>query len=194
MLRVACWLAVQTNLTWLDLSFNKIQAIEGLSTLTRLQDLSLFSNAITTIEGLDNLPDLNVLSLGEPQRPELLLCGMQQHCGTINVATALLAGSGSGYCWQGTMSSNHHICAFCNGLVWHTARKPACMACMLSCVLPALAVSGSNQLSRLESVSYLVRFTNLQLLNLAGNPLAKEPDYRGYVLSHMQHLSYVDYR
>jgi hypothetical protein len=95
MLRVACWLAVQTNLTWLDLSFNKIQVIEGLSTLTRLQDLSLFSNAITTIEGLDNLPDLNVLSLGEPQRPELLLYGMQHHCtlwtcGTINVATALL--------------------------------------------------------------------------------------------------------
>jgi hypothetical protein len=43
-------------------------------------------------------------------------------------------------------------------------------------------------------VSYLVRFTNLQLLNLAGNPLAKEPDYRGYVLSHLQHLSYLDYR
>jgi hypothetical protein len=39
-----------------------------------------------------------------------------------------------------------------------------------------------------------VRFTNLQLLNLAGNPLAKELDYRGYVLSHLQHLSYLDYR
>jgi Leucine-rich repeat (LRR) protein len=58
-------LTTQTNLTWLDLSFNKIQTIEGLSSLTRLQDLSLFSNAITTIEGLDNLPNLNVLSLGE---------------------------------------------------------------------------------------------------------------------------------
>jgi hypothetical protein len=72
------------------------------------------------------------------------------------------------------------------------------MACMLSCVWPValcvLAAAGSNQLSRLECVSYLVRFSNLQLLNLAGNPLAKEPDYRGYVLSHMQHLSYLDYR
>jgi Leucine-rich repeat (LRR) protein len=72
-------LIAQTNLTWLDLSFNKIQAIEGLSTLTCLQDLSLFSNAIAAIEGLDNLPNLNVLSLGEPQRAaaELLMCGMQ---------------------------------------------------------------------------------------------------------------------
>jgi hypothetical protein len=60
----------------------------------------------------------------------------------------------------------------------------------LRCTLAA----GSNQLSRLESVSYLVRFTNLQLLNLAGNPLAKEPDYRSFVLSHMQHLRYLDYR
>jgi Leucine-rich repeat (LRR) protein len=70
----------QTNLTWLDLSFNKIQAIEGLSTLTRLQDLSLFSNAITAIEGLDNLPNLNVFSLGEPRRLALQLCGAQLPC------------------------------------------------------------------------------------------------------------------
>lgn len=54
----------QVNLTWLDLSFNQIEAIEGLSTLTRLQDLSLYSNRIAALGGLDALTDLNVLSLG----------------------------------------------------------------------------------------------------------------------------------
>lgn len=44
---------VQTNLTWLDLSFNKISKIEGLDTLTKLIDISLFSNQIETIENLD---------------------------------------------------------------------------------------------------------------------------------------------
>lgn len=57
--------AAQTNLTWLDLSFNKISMIEGLDKLTKMQDLSLFNNKISQIEGLDNLTDLNVLSLGE---------------------------------------------------------------------------------------------------------------------------------
>ena len=35
--------AAQTNLSWLDLSFNKITKIENLSTLDKLVDLSLFN-------------------------------------------------------------------------------------------------------------------------------------------------------
>jgi Leucine-rich repeat (LRR) protein len=54
----------QVNLTWLDLSFNKITKIEGLETLTKLVDLSLFNNQISEIEGLDTLTELNVFSLG----------------------------------------------------------------------------------------------------------------------------------
>lgn len=58
-------LLLQTNLTWLDLSFNNISKIEGLETLTQLRDLSLFNNNICVIENLDTLTDLQVLSLGE---------------------------------------------------------------------------------------------------------------------------------
>ena len=47
-----------------DLSFNNIELIEGLSSLTKLTDLSLYNNAISKIQGLDTLVDLNVLSLG----------------------------------------------------------------------------------------------------------------------------------
>lgn len=47
-----------------DLSFNNIEVIEGLDTLTKLTDLSLYNNAISEITGLDTLVNLNVLSLG----------------------------------------------------------------------------------------------------------------------------------
>jgi hypothetical protein len=55
----------QTNLTWLDLSFNRISVIEGLEALTGLQDLSLFSNRISVLSGLDALMQLNALSIGD---------------------------------------------------------------------------------------------------------------------------------
>jgi hypothetical protein len=54
--------------------------------------------------------------------------------------------------------------------------------------------AGNNCLSQLTATSYLVRFTNLQLLNMAGNPLCQDPEYRSYVLSHLKHLQYLDYR
>jgi hypothetical protein len=63
------------------------------------------------------------------------------------------------------------------------ARNPLCM-------VPA----GDNRLADLRAVSYLVRFMRLQLLTLAGNPLAGDHDYRSYVLSHLKHLAYLDYR
>jgi hypothetical protein len=63
-------LLLQTNLTWLDLSFNQISAIEGLEQLTKLQDLSVFNNQISSLQGLDTLQNLNVLSIGE--QPSLL--------------------------------------------------------------------------------------------------------------------------
>ena len=53
------------NLTWLDLSFNLIEKIEGLESLYQLEDLSLFSNRITKLENLDALINLNLLSVGE---------------------------------------------------------------------------------------------------------------------------------
>ncbi|PNG51686.1 Leucine-rich repeat-containing protein 48, partial [Tetrabaena socialis] len=105
-----------TNLTWLDLSFNRITAISGLETLTKLVDLSLFSNQISKIENLDTLSNLNVLSLG------------------------------------------------------------------------------NNQLAQLDHVMYLRQFKQLRLVNLAGNPICKDHDYRSYVLSHIKDLIYLDYR
>lgn len=55
---------LQVNLTWLDLSFNNISKLEGLSKLTKLTDLSLFSNKLERIENVQTLQELIVLSVG----------------------------------------------------------------------------------------------------------------------------------
>ena len=59
------------NLTWLDLSFNQIEKIEGLSKLTKLTDLSLYDNCIKKIEGLEPLTLLKVLSFGRNKVTDL---------------------------------------------------------------------------------------------------------------------------
>lgn len=51
---------MQSNLTWLDLSFNKLTKIEGLEALTKLTDLSLYANDIVVIENLETLTKLQV--------------------------------------------------------------------------------------------------------------------------------------
>ncbi len=61
--------SLQVNLTWLDLSFNNITKLEGLSKLKKLTDLSLFSNKLERIENIETLEDLVVLSLGEQSTP-----------------------------------------------------------------------------------------------------------------------------
>ncbi|XP_041626734.1 dynein regulatory complex subunit 3 isoform X3 [Vulpes lagopus] len=55
------------RLDFQNLSFNNIEAIEGLDTLVNLEDLSLFNNRISKIDSLDALVKLQVLSLGNNQ-------------------------------------------------------------------------------------------------------------------------------
>lgn len=55
-------------------------------------------------------------------------------------------------------------------------------------------VSGNNAIAKLDNVSYLRRFNDLKLVNLAGNPMCKDSDYKSYVLSHIKNLTYMDYR
>ena len=53
---------------------------------------------------------------------------------------------------------------------------------------------GNNALPRLDGLSCLLGFSQLSLLTLSGNPLAREPAYRTWVLSHLRQLRYLDYR
>jgi len=54
-----------------DLSFNNIEAIEGLNELTQLEDLTLFNNRIQRLENMDTLTKLHVFSIGNNDLKEL---------------------------------------------------------------------------------------------------------------------------
>ena len=53
---------------------------------------------------------------------------------------------------------------------------------------------GNNQIDVLENLMYLRQFKGLRLINFAGNPICKDPEYRPYILSHIKNLKYLDYR
>ena len=52
---------------------------------------------------------------------------------------------------------------------------------------------GNNNIVALDSIVKLRCFKNLQLLNLEGNPVSKEGEYRMYVLAYLNDLTYLDY-
>ncbi|GJN70541.1 hypothetical protein Purlil1_12208 [Purpureocillium lilacinum] len=60
-----------SNLTSLDLSFNKIKHIKNISHMTKLKELFLVANKISRIEGLDGLEHLTSLELGSNRIREL---------------------------------------------------------------------------------------------------------------------------
>jgi hypothetical protein len=55
--------------------------------------------------------------------------------------------------------------------------------------------AGNNSITVLEdNVMYLRQFKELRLVNLAGNPICSNPEYKSFVLSHISNLTYLDYR
>jgi len=53
---------------------------------------------------------------------------------------------------------------------------------------------GNNLIQQLDNVMYLRPFTCLQAVNLVGNPFCQDEEYRRYVLAHLKHIKYLDYR
>ena len=53
---------------------------------------------------------------------------------------------------------------------------------------------GNNLMAALDNIMYLRQFTKLQAINLVGNPFCQEEEYRRYVLAHLKHIKYLDYR
>jgi len=62
-----------------DLSFNNIEKIEGLSALVKLEDLILFNNRIQVINNMDSLKRLQVLSIGNNAIDELETVRSEMH-------------------------------------------------------------------------------------------------------------------
>lgn len=46
------------------------------------------------------------------------------------------------------------------------------------CWLTHRAAAGKNLITKLASLAYLRQFERLQIVNLSGNPVAKDPSYR----------------
>jgi len=62
-----------------------------------------------------------------------------------------------------------------------------------SCTALQCLSLGNNLISSMESVVTLRKFPSLQLLNLEGNPVSDEAEYRTYILAYMRNLKYLDY-
>jgi hypothetical protein len=52
---------------------------------------------------------------------------------------------------------------------------------------------GNNSIAKLDDLVGLRPFKMLHLLNLEGNPVSKEADYRVYTLAYLNNLKYLDY-
>ena len=52
---------------------------------------------------------------------------------------------------------------------------------------------GNNRIVSLDSVQRLRKFKSLRLLNLEGNPVSKESEFRMYILAYLNGLTYLDY-
>lgn len=52
---------------------------------------------------------------------------------------------------------------------------------------------GNNQIENLDSIKALRNFPNLRLLNLKGNPVCKNDDYRNTIFAYLTKLKYLDY-
>ncbi|DAZ96093.1 TPA: hypothetical protein N0F65_000641 [Lagenidium giganteum] len=52
---------------------------------------------------------------------------------------------------------------------------------------------GNNSLATTEGLLYLKCLESLRVLNLAGNPVCLDPEYRPFLLAHLEKLQYLDY-
>jgi hypothetical protein len=53
---------------------------------------------------------------------------------------------------------------------------------------------GNNNIQTVESLSYLLKFEHIRILNLSGNQVCKLASYKNYCLAHFKNLKYLDYR
>eukprot|EP00753_Platysulcus_tardus_P014202 PLAT4206.1.p1 GENE.PLAT4206.1~~PLAT4206.1.p1 ORF type:complete len:531 (-),score=294.20 PLAT4206.1:136-1728(-) len=52
---------------------------------------------------------------------------------------------------------------------------------------------GNNNIRSTDTLMYLRDFPKLRVVNLEGNPVCDDPEYRTFVLAHLKHLKYLDY-
>lgn len=54
-------------------------------------------------------------------------------------------------------------------------------------------IEGNNKIDNLKNLEYLRKCDQLKVIKLSGNPVCKNPEYKNYLLSHVNQLKYLDY-
>ncbi|KAJ0399193.1 hypothetical protein ATCC90586_000035 [Pythium insidiosum] len=52
---------------------------------------------------------------------------------------------------------------------------------------------GNNAIATTDGLLYLKTLESLRVLNLSGNPVCSDPEYRPFLLAHLERLQYLDY-
>jgi hypothetical protein len=62
-----------------------------------------------------------------------------------------------------------------------------------SCLALNVLSIGNNRLEKLDNLKYLRRFPDLKVVNVAGNPVCADAEYRPFLLAYLKRLKYLDY-
>ncbi|CAD8181051.1 unnamed protein product [Paramecium pentaurelia] len=153
------------SLRVMSLSFKNIWKIENLQGLERLEKLQLDNNIIQKIENLDHLVNLHWLDLSFNLIKEIE--GLDK---LVNLKDLSMFNN------QLTSVGGLDNCKSLN----------------------VLSI-GNNKIPSFEIVTQYfskgkgMKFKNLQVLNVAGNPFTKEPDYKNHIINSLPNLRYLDY-
>eukprot|EP00941_MAST-03F_sp_MAST-3F-sp1_P005810 g5810.t1 len=52
---------------------------------------------------------------------------------------------------------------------------------------------GNNKIEKLDNIKYLRKFENLNVINMKGNPICSDSEYKPFILAYLKFLKYLDY-
>ncbi|KAK8938590.1 hypothetical protein KSP39_PZI011497 [Platanthera zijinensis] len=155
LVKVSC-LSNYQNLEKLDLSYNCLTSLEGLSACVNLKWLQVFENKLATLKGVESLSKLTVLNAGRNKLEK-----MDEIYGLKNLRALILNDNNiSSICKLGQMK-------YLNTLGMALPEELS-----KNIRLRTLDI-GNNQIEKLHEIKVLSSLHNLKSLNLLGNPIAE---------------------
>ena len=167
----------------LELDHKKIRKMENLQKLTCLKRLSLCDNEITRIEGLEDCNLLEELCLEDNRLQSV------DGLGSLRSLKKLDLGRNKIMCVTGFAQT------FLSSSLTQLSLEDNEITSLggLSCLKNLLELYiGNNRIAELREIQLLKHFGKLIILDLLGNPLCDEYDYRGYTIYHLKKLKVLD--
>ena len=167
----------------LELDHKKIRKIENLSKLSHLKRLSLCDNEITRIEGLEDCYNLEELCLEDNRVQTVENLEQLRNLKKLDLGRnkiSCITGFGQTF----LSSSLTQLSLEDNEIT--SLQGIACLKNLLELYI------GNNDIVELREVQLLKSFSKLIILDLLGNPLCDDYDYRGYTVYHLKKLKVLD--